>query len=39
MKNLSVVLLTILLLTACSTLEGIGKDIKETGKAMQEAAE
>jgi predicted small secreted protein len=42
MKNLLALLLTLgfLSVTACSnTLEGIGKDIENIGKSMQDSAE
>lgn len=40
MRKLSgwIMLLTALLLSACSTIQGIGKDLEKGGEAIQKAA-
>ncbi len=35
----SLVLFTMLILGACATIEGVGKDIEKAGEKIQEAAE
>lgn len=38
MKAASILVLAALLLSACNTVEGIGKDIKKGGEAIERAA-
>ncbi|WP_347317977.1 entericidin A/B family lipoprotein [Thiofaba sp. EF100] len=38
MKAASILVLATLLLSACNTFEGIGKDIKKGGEAIERAA-
>ncbi len=38
MKAASILVLAALLLSACNTFEGIGKDIKKGGEAIERAA-
>ncbi len=39
MKTLFAVLLAALFLTGCNTIEGMGKDIKKGGEAIEKGAE
>ncbi|MEW5973740.1 MAG: entericidin A/B family lipoprotein [Pseudomonadota bacterium] len=39
MRAVPLLVLAALLLSACNTFEGIGKDIKEGGKAIERAAQ
>ena len=39
MKKLVVALLVLPFLTACNTIEGIGKDVESAGKTVKETAE
>lgn len=39
MKALILALVALPLLTACNTIEGIGKDVEKAGKTVKEAAE
>lgn len=38
MKAASILVLATLILSACNTVEGIGKDIKKGGEAIERAA-
>lgn len=38
MKKIFVCLLSIVLLNACNTIEGVGKDVKKAGSVVEEAA-
>lgn len=38
MKNIFLLLLSVLLLNACHTVEGFGKDVQKVGSKMEEAA-
>jgi predicted small secreted protein len=38
MKNLLLIAAALIVLTACNTIDGIGKDIKKTGEAIEDAA-
>jgi predicted small secreted protein len=37
-RLLALVVLTLPLLSACNTIEGIGKDLKKVGESVEEAA-
>lgn len=39
MKTTSLLLVTLFMLTACNTFQGIGKDIEATGEAISGTAE
>ena len=38
MKNLLMIAAAMLVLTACNTIDGIGKDIKKAGESIEDAA-
>ena len=38
MRTLITILATLVLLTACNTMEGLGKDIKTAGDTLENAA-
>ena len=38
MRTLITILATLFLLTACNTMEGLGKDIKTAGDSLEHAA-
>jgi len=38
MKNLLLVVAAMLVLAACNTVDGIGKDIKKAGESIEDAA-
>ncbi|QAU34739.1 entericidin A/B family lipoprotein [Janthinobacterium sp. 17J80-10] len=38
MKKIFVFLLSVVLLNACNTIEGVGKDVKKAGSVVEEAA-
>jgi len=37
-KNLLMIAAAMLVLTACNTIDGIGKDIKKAGESIEDAA-
>ena len=37
MRNISILLAVVLLIAACNTVQGIGKDIEKGGEAIQRA--
>jgi entericidin A len=37
MKKLSLVLLSLLLLNACNTIQGVGRDVKKVGEVVEGA--
>ncbi|MDH3210370.1 MAG: entericidin A/B family lipoprotein [Burkholderiaceae bacterium] len=39
MKKLTVAVLSLLLLAACNTMEGVGKDVQKAGEKIEDAAE
>ena len=39
MKRLALILLAAFTLAACNTMEGLGKDIKKGGEAIEKSAE
>ena len=39
MKRILILLCTALALAACNTMEGIGKDVKKGGEAIEKAAD
>ena len=39
MKRILCILAAVVMLTACNTLEGIGKDVKKGGEAIEKAAD
>jgi len=38
MKNLLLIAATLFALTACNTIDGLGKDIKKAGESIEDAA-
>jgi predicted small secreted protein len=38
MKNLLLIAAALLALTACNTIDGLGKDIKKAGESIEDAA-
>ena len=38
MKNLLLISAVLFVLTACNTIDGIGKDIKKAGESIEDAA-
>ncbi|TCS39624.1 putative small secreted protein [Paucimonas lemoignei] len=38
MKNVFLLILSVMLLNACHTVEGFGKDVQKVGSKMEEAA-
>ena len=38
LKNLMLIAASLVVLTACNTIDGIGKDIKKAGESIEEAA-
>ena len=38
MKNITLILLAALALAGCNTMEGIGRDVKKGGEAIERAA-
>lgn len=38
MKKLFVLMLSILVLAGCNTIQGVGKDVKKAGEAVENAA-
>ena len=39
MKNILCIIAAMLALTACNTIEGMGKDVKKGGEAIEKAAD
>ena len=39
MKHIALILIAAFALTACNTMEGMGKDIKKGGEAIEKAAD
>ncbi|MCD6027754.1 MAG: hypothetical protein K0R08_2273 [Solimicrobium sp.] len=39
MKRIALCLLSILILSACNTIGGIGKDVKKVGQSVESAAD
>ena len=38
MKNLLIIAAAMFVLTACNTIDGLGKDIKKAGESIEDAA-
>lgn len=38
LKNLMLIAASLVVLTACNTIDGLGKDIKKAGESIEEAA-
>ena len=38
MKKLSALIICVLVVAACNTMEGVGKDLKKGGEAIEKAA-